>query len=79
MPSYPADDKHIKIPAGWLIEQSGWKGKVIGAAGVHKDQALVIVNLGDASGKEIITLSEKIVASIKENFNITLEKEVIVI
>jgi UDP-N-acetylmuramate dehydrogenase len=76
MPSYPADDQKIKVPAGWLIEQCGWKGKRIGNTGVHKDQALVLVNYGEATGEEIKALAEKIQASVFEKFEIMLETEV---
>lgn len=74
--SFPAADGYTKLAAGWLIEQCGWKGKRIGDAGVHKDQALVLVNYADATGKEIYDLSAQIIDSIKEKFGIQLEREV---
>ncbi|HZW38717.1 MAG TPA: UDP-N-acetylmuramate dehydrogenase [Ignavibacteriaceae bacterium] len=76
IPSFSTLSKLIKIPAGWLIEKCGWKGYRNGDAGCYEKQALIIVNYGDASPKEIINLSKNIKASVKEKFNITLEEEV---
>jgi len=76
MPSYKQADDTFKIPAGWMIEQCGWKGYREGDAGVHKDQALVLVNYGNASGKEILDLAKKIQKSVKEKFKTELEMEV---
>lgn len=79
VPSYPVSDKETKIPAGWLIEKCGWKGRTIGNAGVHDKQALIIVNKGNATGREIFKLSETIIKSVFSSFGITLEREVNII
>lgn len=75
-PSYPVGEQHVKVPAGWLIETAGWKGKVVGETGVHKNQALVLVNYGDATGKEIYQLSTDIIEDIERKFKILLTREV---
>lgn len=79
IPSYAVDDNHIKVPAGWLIEQCGWKGKRIGDAGVHSKQALVIVNHGNASGTEVWNLALKIQESVNNKFGVMLSPEVNII
>lgn len=79
MPSYPQKDGSLKIPAGWLIEQCGWKGKVVGNTGSHKSQALVLVNYGKATGKEIWNLALEIQKSVKEKFGIEIMPEVNVV
>ena len=75
-PFFKTSNGQYKIPAGWLIEQCGWKGKVIGNTGAHKDQALVLVNYGHATGEEIWTLALKIQHSVKEKFDIDIHTEV---
>lgn len=76
MPSYQVTEHTYKIPAGWMIEQCGWKGKALGKAGVHDKQALVLVNRGGASGKDIITLCHTIQHDVKERFGIEINPEV---
>jgi UDP-N-acetylmuramate dehydrogenase len=79
IPSYPIDEQRVKVPAGWLIEQCGWKGRRIGNTGSHKDQALVLVNYGGATGQEIKSLAEQIQQSVLEKFGICLSMEVNII
>jgi UDP-N-acetylmuramate dehydrogenase len=76
MPGYQVDNQNIKVPAGWLIEQCGWKGKTIKNVGVHPKQALVLVNYGDGSGAEILALAKQIQASVLQKFEINLTPEV---
>lgn len=76
IPSYPINDTTVKVPAGWLIEQAGWKGFREGNIGVHTRQALVLVNYGGGNGNEIKNLAYKIQASVKEKFGIELSPEV---
>lgn len=79
IPNYPQADGSIKLAAGWLIEQCGWKGFRKDDFGVHKLQALVLVNYGNAKGGDIYRLSEDILQSVKEKFGVTLEREVNII
>ena len=76
IPSYPISNHEVKVPAGWLIEKAGFKGKRFGNYGVHKKQALVLVNYGGASGEDILNLSKLIKKTIYRLFNISIEAEV---
>jgi UDP-N-acetylmuramate dehydrogenase len=79
MPAYVVDESTMKIPAGWLIEQAGWKGKRLGNYGVHAQQALVLVNYGGAQGLDILALSKAIMDDILQKFGVQLEREVNVV
>ncbi|MBQ2128702.1 MAG: UDP-N-acetylmuramate dehydrogenase [Prevotella sp.] len=76
MPHYPVDDEHVKIPAGWMIERCGWKGKSLGRAGVHSKQALVLVNRGGATGNDVVTLCRQIQHDVKAMFGVEINPEV---
>jgi UDP-N-acetylmuramate dehydrogenase len=76
MPYYTTENQSVKIPAGWLIEQCGWKGKRVNNIGVHQHQALVLVNYGDGNGEDIFELSTQIASSVKDKFDIILSTEV---
>ncbi|RIA08822.1 UDP-N-acetylmuramate dehydrogenase [Flavobacteriaceae bacterium MAR_2010_72] len=79
IPSYEVSSTEIKVPAGWLIEQAGFKGKTLGNYGVHKDQALVLVNYGGATGQDILQLARLIQKTVFKIFNISIETEVNII
>jgi UDP-N-acetylmuramate dehydrogenase len=76
MPGYVVNDTETKVPAGWLIEQCGWKGRRVGNTGSHASQALVLVNYGGATGREVYDLALAIQQSVREKFNIVIEPEV---
>ena len=76
MPSYTVSEHEVKIPAGWLIEKAGFKGKRFGDYGVHKNQALVLVNYGNAKGSDILNLSKLIQETVQRLFDISIEAEV---
>ncbi|MGA0557426.1 UDP-N-acetylmuramate dehydrogenase [Larkinella sp. VNQ87] len=79
LPGYPTGDQTVKVPAGWLIEQCGWKGKRIGNAGVHAKQALVLVNYGGATGADILNVARSVQQAVEEKFGIRLNPEVNII
>ena len=74
--SYPTDDGNVKIPAGWLIEQCGFKGKQKGNVGTYEKQSLVLVNYGGATGWEILEFAREIQAEVKKKFSIEIQFEV---
>lgn len=76
IPYYEMGDGQVKIPAGWMIDQCGWKGRALGPAAVHDKQALVLVNCGGAKGSDIIALSDAVRASVREKFGIDIHPEV---
>ena len=79
MPSYPVDDETVKVPAGWLIDRAGWKGKRVGNVGSYEKQALVIVNHGGADGTEVLNYSQLIQESVSDRYGIHLEREINVV
>lgn len=76
IPSYPAQEGMIKVPAGWLIEKAGWKGRSLGPAAVYEKQALVLINKGGATGADIKRLADTIIEDVEKKFGITLSTEV---
>jgi UDP-N-acetylmuramate dehydrogenase len=74
MKYYDVSETEVKVPAGWLIEQAGFKGKRFGDAGIHKNQALVLVNYGNATGQEILNVSKNIQKTIYKIFGIHIER-----
>lgn len=79
MPHYVVSEEFVKVPAGWLIEQAGFKGKRFGDAGIHKNQALVLVNYGNATGQEILAVARDIQATVLAKYGIAIEAEVNII
>ena len=79
MPHYDVDAGRVKIPAAWMIDRCGWKGKALGPAAVHGRQALVLVNSGGATGADIVALSDAVRASVREKFGIDIHPEVCLI
>jgi len=77
--NYPAGNDLVKLAAGWLIEQCGWKGKVVGHTGTWKNQALVLVNHGEATGEEVYSFSSQIIDSVYRKFGVLLDREVNII
>jgi UDP-N-acetylmuramate dehydrogenase len=73
---YPLENNRFKLPAGWLIDQCGWKGKRIGPVGCYEKQALVLVNYGGASGEDVLNLAAEVIASVEARFGLRLEPEV---
>jgi len=76
VPHYAVNEEHVKIPAGWMIERCGWKGRTLGRAGVHSRQALVLVNKGGATGREILALCEAVRRDVRDKFGIEIDAEV---
>ncbi|MCP9612081.1 UDP-N-acetylmuramate dehydrogenase [Coprobacter tertius] len=76
IPHYPIDNEKVKVPAAWLIDRCGWKGKIHGGAAVHDKQCLVLINKNNATSDDVVELSEEIKQSVKSNFNITITPEV---
>jgi UDP-N-acetylmuramate dehydrogenase len=76
IPSYPTREGFAKVPAGWLIENAGWKGRRVGNTGSHAKQALVLVNYGEANGQEVLNLAQAIIEDVEAKYGIRLVPEV---
>ena len=76
IPSYPIDEEQVKVPAGWLIDNAGWKGRSLGRSAVHDRQALVLVNLGGATGKEVMKLANRVCEDVYNKYGIRITPEV---
>ena len=76
IPSYPVDEDRVKVPAGWLIDSAGWKGRILGRSAVHDRQALVLVNLGGATGEEIMELAGRVCEDVYSKYGIRITPEV---
>ncbi|MGB3548466.1 MAG: UDP-N-acetylmuramate dehydrogenase [Saprospiraceae bacterium] len=79
IPAYPLDEFSVKLPAGWLIDRAGWRGRTVGRVGCYEKQALVIVNRGGAAGEEVLAFSEMVQAGVRDKFGVELEREVRVV
>jgi len=79
LPAHVQADGRYKLAAGWLIDRAGWKGRTLGHAGVYEKQALVLVNRGGATGREVLALAQAIVDTVREQFGVSLEREPVVL
>ena len=76
MPVYGIDSSHVKLAAGWLIDRCGWKGRRMGPVGVHDRQALVLVNHGGATGRQVMELARAVQQDVRDRFGVEIETEV---
>jgi UDP-N-acetylmuramate dehydrogenase len=79
LPHYPQPDGTVKISAGWLIDQAGWKGRDLGPVGMYERQALILVNRGGATGEDVLLLADTVRAAVRERFGVTLEQEPVIV
>ena len=79
IPAYPQKNGHVKVAAGWFIEQCGWKGKAQGPVSMYEKQALVMVNTGEATFADVSVLLNKVITSVKAEFGVQLEPEPIIV